>query len=355
VSPVVRRASALCFFAAAFAAAEDKTVPSPAAAPAPTPPAVAAPEAAPPAPALTPVAKPAGDQRPGVIGAAASLFAGYDSNIILEPDHSPTATDKSGAAFGGDVKGTLRLVDREGYGLWSSGSHAEKLAFSLSGGVRDYPTHAEADQWRAGAQLTGHERRAFADPGFVLGYNHYDIDHKSAADAANADIYASRISPGYRDVDIALVGGEYLRYPIDPDKTGELAMLGYRHWLLLRPSDIHRRIELGLTGSLYHAKATFESWYGIGPSASAVWRIGTGQRLGTIDLSGAASYEWRKYGSSAGVTEKQGLSGASVGADAWTCSHSSAGIYVAYGHRESNFPTDTYSRFQTGVRIAALW
>jgi hypothetical protein len=303
---------------------------------------------------MVPVANPTAERK-GVIGAAASRFAGYDSYILLEPDHSPTATDMSGAALGGDVKGTLRLIDRDGFGLWSPGTHAERLTFSVGGGVRDYPGHAEANQWRAGAQLAGHERRAYADPGFVIGYNHYDIDHQSAADAVNADVYASRISPGYHDVDIALVGGEYLRYPLDTDKTGGLAMLGYRHWFLLRPSDIHRRVELGLTGSLYKAKATFESWYGIGPSASALWRFGTGQRLGTIDLSGAASYEWRKYGEAVGVTEKQGLAGVSVGADAWTCSHSSAGVYVSYGHRESNFPTDTYSRFQAGARIAALW
>jgi hypothetical protein len=204
-------------------------------------------------------------------------------------------------------------------------------------------------------QAAGHERRSWGDPGFVLGYNHYNIDHETAADAVNGDVYASRIGASYRDVDILMLGCEYLRYPIATDKTGELGMLGYRHWFLMRPSDIRRRIELGLTASLYHARADYESWYGVAPTIAVLWRVGTGQRRGTVDLSGSASYEWRHYGEYAGVSEKQGLFGVTAAADAWTCSHSTLGAYAGYGHRESNFPIDTYSRFQAGLRLVAFW
>ncbi len=284
-----------------------------------------------------------------------TLAIGYDSNILLEPDTNPSSSDKQGASLGLDVKGTARLIDAEGKGLTVASGHARRLSATVSVGAHEYSGHPEAELLRIGAQLMGHQRVESWDPGFIVGYNHYDLDRRNAADAINLDLFASRIAPSFEHVDVVLLGGERLVYPLDDNKTGTLLELGYRHWFLIERRDIHRRIEAGLGVSSYAANADFESYRGITPSVAALWRIGSGQRLGTYDLSGSAQYEFRQFKSFSGITEKQDILGISGGCDAWVCANATAGIYAGVARRGSNLPANEYTRYQIGLRLGATW
>jgi len=289
------------------------------------------------------------------LGANLVLSAGYDSNAILEPTNDPTATDKSGAAFGVDATGKIRLVDQSGKGVWDEGDHGERLLASVDASYRDYPGVSQAEMLRGGVHLVGHERESWGDPGFVLGYNHYNIDHSSAADATNANIFASRIAKDFRNVNIATLGAEWLRYDVDPDKTGIYTTLGYSHWYMLESNNIHRRIEAGLAVDADKSRTRDESFVGLIPDIGGTWRYGAGQKLGTYDFVGSYTYEFRRYGSEDGTQEHQGISDLNASADAWLCNNATFGIYGDWTHRSSNFEANAYTRFQVGARLAANW
>lgn len=286
---------------------------------------------------------------------AGTLSVGYDSNILLEPDNNPSSSDKQGLSLGLDAKGTVRIIDAEGKGLSVASGHARRLSATVSLGAHEYSGHPEAELLRVGAQLMGHQRVQSWDPGFVVGFNHYDVDRQNAADAINGDLFASRIAPSFEHVDIVLLGVERLIYPLNDNKTGTLLELGYRHWFLIERRDIHRRVEAGLALSSYQAGADFETYRAITPSLAATWRIGSGQRLGTCDLTGSAQYEFREFSSFAGITEHQDILGVSGACDAWVCANATAGVYAGVARRGSNLPSNEYTRFQAGVRLGATW
>lgn len=348
----------LSLLTAAGAAAEE---PSPAPTPAPastTPPAAASPDASlpaatPEAPVLPPATTSSGIGR--VLGGMASVAAGYDSNVILSPSNNPTPTQKSSLALGADAAATLRLVDEGDHGIWQEGDHGERLRLTVDGMIRDYPSVSDAQLIRGGIHAVGHERASWGDPGFVVGYNHYDIDRKNAADAANGDLFASHVDHSYRQVDVGLVGAEWLRYYQEPDKTGVYGTVGWNHWYLLgEQADVHRRVEGGLAADVDHARTADNSFWGIIPSVGGRWRVGNGEHLGTYDGGLTVSYEARRYGKEDGMTaEHQGIAAANLTLDAWLCPNASAGLYYIWTHRSSNFTVDRYDRQQVGLRVTS--
>ncbi len=91
------------------------------------------------------------------------------------------------------------------------------------------------------------------------------------------------------------------------------------------------------------------------PNVGARWRLGNGEKLGTYDGTITGTYEFRRYGSSDGQAERQGIADVQATADAWLCSNASAGLYFIWTHRTSNFSIDRYDREQVGGRITATW
>jgi hypothetical protein len=329
-----------------------------------------APPAATPAPAAT---TPAGDANASASAAAAppaapskpvgqvlsgmvSVSAGYDSNVILAPSNNPTPTGKSSAMIGADASATLDLIDHGDQGLWQDWGGGERMHLTVDGMIRDYPDQSQFQLIRGGVHLVGSERESWGDPGFVVGYNHYDLDRKDAADAANGDLFASHVGKDYRNVDVAILGAEWLRYIQEPDQTGGYGTLGWNHWLLLGDAaDVHRRVEAGLSIDGEKARTSGQTFYGVQPDLGLHWRLGSGERLGTYDGALIATYEFRRYGSTNGQAEHQGIADVQATADAWLCPNASAGIYFIWTHRTSNFTFDRYDREQVGGRITATW
>ncbi len=245
-------------------------------------------------------------------------------------------------------------MDEQGKGVWEEGEKGERLRLTVDGSIRDYPKQSQYQLIRGGIHLVGYERAGWGDPGVVVGYNHYDIDRKNAADAGNLDFFGSHIAKAH--VDIALVGVEWLRYIEEPDKTGIFGTAGWSHWFLVDASNVHKRVEVGLAVDGEKARTTPNNFYGVLPSAGAVWRFGgTDSRLGTYDTSLNANYEYRRYGSSGGQSEHQGIFNAQASADAWLCPNATVGLYVIWTHRSSNFSFDQYTRGQYGARLTASW
>lgn len=290
-----------------------------------------------------------GDAFGGTLG----LRVGYDSNALLEPDPSPAATDSDGVAWGVDASGTLRLIDRRGRGLWAEGPRSRRLALTASAAYRAYPGRDEANLTRVGLRLAGHERRSFADPGAVITFHHYILDGETVADAVGAHVFASKIAGGHRAVDAVFLGGEYIVYADDDDKSGILGTLAWRHWFLASARDIKRRIEIGLALDVYAANAEWASWIGPRPHVGVAWRFGHGERLGTVDTAAALTYEWRRYGEYAGDNETQNIVALEGGADAWLCGWATAGVFAGYGRRDSSLVVNDYDRWQAGVRAGA--
>ncbi|MBA2479752.1 MAG: hypothetical protein H0V44_03740 [Planctomycetes bacterium] len=283
---------------------------------------------------------------------AADLAVGYDSNAIFQPDVNPDTTDTQGAAIVANGSATLRLIDRDGRGLASDQGRGRRLAAGLGVGIQEYPGHPEAEMGRVSATMMGHQHVGAVDPGFVLGYHHYWLDRENAADVINLEAFASRIRDSFQHIDILVAGAEFLSYPQDEDKSGVLGSLSYRYWYLPERKNIRRRLELGLSASLMRANADYASYTGVSPSIAGLWRFGSGERLGTTDLSAKLDYEFRRY---AGGGPQQSIVGATAGWDAWICANATIGIYAAWTRRISEQTSEQYSRYQAGARLGVTW
>ena len=348
--------------AAPAAAAEPSTAPAaPAAGVAPAPVPATTEAVVTPAAGPTPAAetKPADaevfinpNRRPKVAAPPVKRYAfgvtlgfGYDSNILLENTDTPTATDAKGAASLIEVRGQVRLVD----------DPAGRIGL-FAGAERDgYASHSEANLVRFGGGLTAGTSIAGYDPGLVVGYNHFLIDQESTANAVNANGYVSKLFD--QQVAILGVGAQYVQYLQNDDLTSTLYDISYRHWVLLEPGRVNRRIEFGLKVG-QNVAHNEDSTYGvIVPSAGVVWRIGDQSQLGTQDLNARLQYEVRSYHSpsAGGDAERQRIFTLSAGYDYWLSSWVSAGLYTSYSKRNSNFDADEYSRWQGGLRLTATW
>jgi hypothetical protein len=286
-----------------------------------------------------------------------TLSAGYDSNVLLAADTTPSPSGQHSAALGAEAHATVRILDTPGTGL--VGDDTRRLALGASAGYTDYPDHESQRLLRLGGNLVGHQRFGAWDPGVLLSYNHYELDGKAAANVIGGDAFVSHLYPSYQNVDIATAGVQYLAFPRDHDQTGTLLGLGVRHWFLPYAKDTYRRIEIGLAGSDYLARAHDQSYLGFSPSLGAAWRIGADDpHLGTVDLGALAQFEHRGFRAVNPIgneREHQQILSLTATGDCWLCANATLGAYGGLARRVSNIPGDQYTRFQVGVRLGVVY
>ena len=154
-------------------------------------------------------------------------------------------------------------------------------------------------------------------------------------------------------MDIAVLEANRLRYDDMPDRAGTLWGASWRHWFLLAESgDISRRLDLGLRGGRYIATLKTEGYWTVRPSASVLWRIGSGESPGTWDLSGGGSCEWRRYGKDVeNNSEGQFLPTGELSADRWFAHRITAGAVVTAALRDSSLDSLDYQRWQAYLRL----
>ena len=354
-APVAEPAPAPAPVAEAPAAPAPVAAPSVDAAPAAAATAVAAPAAGPSsAPLADDVvlinpsrrARPAAAPRPARFGFNVSLGAGYDSNILLENTDTPTATDENGLALFGEVRGQLRLVD----------GPRGRLAIFGAAEINDYPDVSEAQLIRYGGGITAGGHAGGFDPGLVASYNHFLIDQEAAADAVNVNGYVAKVFES--NVAVLGVGAQYVDYVDNEDITGTLYDASYRHWFLLEPSRVNRRVELGIKIGKNDTDNEDFAYTVITPTVAGIYRIGDNKPVfGTQDLSAKVQYEIRRYPDpeAGGDAERQKLLTASAGYDYFLTTWLSLGGYGSYSKRSSTEEVNRYDRFQTGFRLNATW
>jgi hypothetical protein len=289
--------------------------------------------------------KPAVAPVPKRYGFGVTVGLGYDSNILLENTDTPTATDAKGSASLLEVRGQYQVYE----------GPAGRIGV-FAGAERDgYAGHSEANLVRYGGGVSAGTSVAGFDPGVVVGYNHFLIDQESTANAVNVNGFVSRLYG--QQVSIAGVGAQYVQYLDDDALTSTLYDVSYRHWFLIEPGRINRRVELGLKVGRNVARNQDNTYGVLVPTAGFLWRFGDQAQLGTQDINARLQYESRGYNSpdAGGDAPRQRIVTLSAGYDYWLASWASAGLYTAYSKRNSNIDSDDYNRWQGGLRLTATW
>ena len=273
------------------------------------------------------------------------LSAGYDSNILLENTDTPTATNAKGAAYTAEVRGNVRIIDNE----------RGRLGVFASAEMDGYPGNSEANLMRYGGGMTAGTSIGGFDPGLVVGYNRFFIDNEVAASAINVNAYVAKVFVS--NVSVLGVGSQYVDYANNDPITGTLYDASYRHWFLLEPKRITRRIELSLKAGKNRTHDDDEAYTVVTPAVAGVYRFGTVQEAGTQDLSARVQYEMRQYPDPAagGTGEDQKVLSVTGGYDYWLSTWMSAGLYAGYSKRSSTDEANRYDRKQGGVRVTATW
>ncbi len=274
-----------------------------------------------------------------------NLGAGYDSNILLENTDTPTATNAKGSALSGELRGNVRLVD----------SPRGRLGAFASAELDAYPGNAKANLMRFGGGLTVGKSMGGFDPGLVVGYNRFFIDHELAASALNVNAFVAKVFES--NVAVLGLGSQYVEYANNDPISGTLYDVSYRHWLLLEPNRITRRIEFGLKVAKNRTHDADQGYRTITPSVGALYRFGDKPEAGTQDVSGRLQYEMRTYPelSAGGSGEKQKLISLTAGYDYWFANWISGGAYAGLSKRTSTDEDNRYDRKQVGLRVSASW
>ncbi len=370
MKPTMHRTAAFCSLTLLSLAAWSEEVPVPAPAPAaaePTAPApvAAEPGAAPaaevpaPAPAPAPAPKtktddvvfnnpnrnPAAPPVQRQFGFGATLGAGYDSNILLENSSTPQATEAKGLALTGEVRAQVRLVDKP----------KARLGVFGTAEVDDYPSESSANLFRYGVGFTAGTSIGGFDPGLVVGYNRFYIDHEGEATAFNVNAYVAKVLQRY--VCILALDSQYVDYDNNAPATGTLYDVAYRQWFLLQPGKINRRIELGVKGGKNFTEDPDQAYTTITPWLGMFWRVGDKPAFGTQDIAARLGYEMRRYPdpASGGEAQRQENLSFTSSYDYWLRNWLAAGGYFAYSERSSNIDIFDYNRVQVGFRLTGAW
>lgn len=281
------------------------------------------------------------------LGFGVTVGAGYDSNILLENSSTPQATDAKGLALTGEVRAQVKLVDQP----------KRRLGVFGSAEVDDYPSEPTAQLFRWGLGFTAGATIGGFDPGIVVGYNRFTIDHEGEAQAFNVNAYVAKVFE--RNVSIFALDSQYVDYFNNQPATGTLYDAAYRHWFLLQPGKINQRIELGIKAGKNFTTDADQSYATVTPWLGAFYRIGDKPAFGTQDLAARLSYEMRKYPDPSTNTgndaQNQKNLALTASYDYWLRSWVSAGGYFAYSERYSNIDIYDYNRVQVGVRLTGTW
>jgi hypothetical protein len=304
---------------------------------------------APPAQQRIGPAQPQAATRPWTV--AATLDGGYDSNILIESSDAPARTDTSGAAWTADLKASYRFLDEED----------RKAAAQLLAAYSGYPEQSEADLARVGLGANGSmaldTRFGRVDVGAVVVGHRVWLEARPAATIGSLAVHASHLANGV--VDIATLGLQAADYDQDDGAAGVLGEASWRRWWM--PSStptVRKRIEAGLRLAHLAADEDSETYAAAGPSVGALWRFGGDETLlGTWDVTGRATAEWRWYrdGVAGAEAERSTTVAMRAGAQAWLAQGLTAGPYLAYSHRLSDRDQRDYQRVQAGLRIEAIW
>ncbi len=280
-------------------------------------------------------------------GFGVTLGVGYDSNILLENSSTPQATNAKGLALTGEVRAQVKLVNQP----------TKRLGLFGSAEIDDYPSEPTAQLMRWGLGFTAGATVGGFDPGLVVGYNKFIIDHEGEASAVNVNAYVAKVFES--NVGILGLDSQYVDYFNHEDATGTLYDVAYRHWFLLKPRNINKRIELGIKGGKNFAQADDQSYVIITPWVGLFWRMGDKPAFGTQDIAARLSYEMRDYAeappASAEDAQTQNNLAFTTSYDFWLRNWVSTGLYFAYTERDSSFDIYDYNRVQVGARLTGTW
>ena len=283
---------------------------------------------------------------PNPWGFGGSLSTGYDSNILLESVDNPSSTNSKGVANGSEVHGSYQILSGDIGRLSASGSVE----------INQYPVESTAEMIRYGGSLAASWTLGGFDPGVVVGFNKFYLNRDVAANATTINVYVAKVFE--RNVSILGAGRQYVEYIGNEGSTGSTYDVNYRHWFLLAPGDVNKRLELSWKISALQAKDSDAAYGTSVPGLGLNWRFGPSKpELGTVDLNSRATYEIRTYRlpSDGSEAERQRLATLGGSGDVWLTEHLTAGLYLGYARRTSNATLSDYNRLQVGARLAANW
>ncbi len=283
---------------------------------------------------------------PNPWGFGGSLSTGFDSNILLESVDNPTATNAKGVANGSEVHASYQILNGDTGRLSASGNVE----------INQYPVEPTAEMIRYGGSLAASWSLGGFDPGVVVGFNKFYLNRDVAANATTINVYVAKVFE--RNVSILGAGSQYVEYIGNESSTGTTYDISYRHWVLLAPGDINKRLELSWKMSRLQANDDDAAYGTSVPGLGLNWRFGPSKpELGTVDVSGRATYEFRTYHQPAdgSEAERQRLATLGGSGDVWLTEHLTAGLYLGYAQRVSNVTLSDYNRLQAGLRLAANW
>lgn len=276
------------------------------------------------------------------------LDAGYDSNVLREDSATPTATDTSGTAVGGEIRGTWRAI-RE-----------PKGQLNVIGDLRynAYPDESSADLGRASVAVFGLLRFGVIDPGMVLAINRQWIDGEGVATILRGTLTATRLSNSRSHFDSLSLDIYNVAYDDNDPASGVLSDLLWRHWWMPEAGNARRRVETTLLGGLYNAQAGDESYSTIKPGVGVLYRLGERDDvMGIWDLNAQTSVDFRSYedGVAGQSAERQTTWQIGLVADRWFGSWLAVGPFITYSIRASTRDGQDYDRVQVGARLIADW
>ena len=280
--------------------------------------------------------------------ANADLYAGYDSNVLLNSGSTPEASEQSSSAIGADVRLLARALSGEN----------GRLNFTANAGGDDYQSVSEAQMVRYGLGAAASWSLGGWDPGVAVSWNAFRLDQEAVARVLAFSPYLAKVWQW--NVGVLSFASQSITYNEDDPGSGSQYDFGYRHWFLLEESNINRRIEVGLRGGMFKANEEDNDYRTMVPAVSWVYRF-SGDRTptyGTLDFNGGLTYEGRTYADPAagGSGEKQTISSLRLGLDAWMCANASVGPYVGYSNRSSSESSDNeYTRYNAGLKLATTW
>lgn len=293
---------------------------------------------------LTPVRrtppKPPGDN---LVNGSASFSVGYDTNILQQSPDDLEATDAKGVATSLDVQLGVRVLSGD----------LGRVSIGGSAGYDSYAAEPSANLLRYGGNIATAFKAGPVDPGAVLSFSRYILETDAVANATSFNPYAAIV--GRRQVGIIGLSTQYLDYLQNPDSSGTIYDVSYRHWLLWEENVISRRLEISLRAAAFRSVEQANDYTSFTPGLGLLWRFGDDPTWGTIDTALRATWEQRNFRDLDTEGEEQRMLGVRASADAWITGWMTAGPFIAATRRTSTQDYAEFERVQVGLKTSATW